>query len=99
MLESIALGYFCCALTVSLFSFGKRISYLNALTISIFLTPISGLIAVLKSDRFLRVSHYITRYQCPQCKMEFTEPHIVCPHCEEKKLQIDLHQIKHLQII
>ncbi|MFA5417681.1 MAG: hypothetical protein WC341_04400 [Bacteroidales bacterium] len=99
MLETIALGYFCCALTISLFSFGKRISFINALTISIFLTPISGFIAVLKADRFLRVSRHITIYQCPQCKLEFNDHHLICPACEEKKLQVDLHQIKHLQII
>ncbi|OFY51714.1 MAG: hypothetical protein A2W85_08675 [Bacteroidetes bacterium GWF2_41_31] len=98
MLTSLAFGYFLSAVAVSLISFGRRISFTNALTISIFLTPIIGLITVLNIGRSLRVSRYITKYQCPQCKKEFTEPHFICPQCEEKKLQIDLHQIKHLQI-
>ncbi len=98
MLTSLAFYYCLSAVVVSLLSFGRRISFINALTISIFLTPISGLITVLNTGRSLRVSRYITRYQCPQCKIEFIEPHFICPRCEEKKLQIDLHQIKHLQI-
>jgi len=98
MLTSIAFGYFLSAIVVSLLSIGRRISFINALTISIFLTPISGLITVLNTGRSLRVSRYITKYQCPQCKKEFTEPYFICPKCEEKMLQMNLHQIKNMQI-
>ena len=56
MLTSLAFYYCLSAVVVSLLSFGRRISFINALTISIFLTPISGLITVLNIGRSLRVS-------------------------------------------
>jgi hypothetical protein len=98
MLETFLIVYVVLSIFVALFSIKKRIGFGTALTIGLFLTPLAGFFAVLKSDNYLKVSRHITRFHCPKCNMEFTEPHGYCPHCKEDALEINLVEIKHLQM-
>ncbi len=97
MLESLIIGYVLLSIVIGICSFNKRIGFGTTLSISLLLTPIAGIVAVIKSDNFLRRSSYTTRYQCPECNMEFTEPHDCCPFCKENHLEISLNEVKLLQ--
>lgn len=97
MLESLIIGYILLSIVIGFFSLNKRIGFGTTLSISLLLTPVAGLVAVMKSDSFLRRSRYLTRYRCPECNMEFTEPHDCCPFCKENKLIISLNEVKHMQ--
>ena len=98
MLETFLIGYILLSITIALFSVKKRIGFGTALSIGLLLTPLAGIIAVIKSDDFLKVSRHVTRFHCPECHMEFTELHPCCPHCVENNTEVRLEEIKHLQL-
>ena len=97
MLVSILIGYILISALVSLLSVGRRISYAGVLTISLFLTPVIGLVAVLRAEHSLNISHYVTRFSCPHCQMQFTEPHTFCPFCSENQIPVRLLEVKQMQ--
>ena len=63
----------------------RKIGWLRTLIVSIFLTPIVGYIAYLKSSKdecTLKV------YKCKRCEFIYTEKHSVCPLCAKDGLNI-----------
>lgn len=62
-------------------SFGKRISFIGALMINIFLTPIVGLISILRTDNNIITHHYTMTVVCESCNKVFDESHKKCPKC------------------
>ncbi len=76
--------YLTLALAVSFFSLGKRISYLNVFFISLFFTPVIGLIIVLKTENNILTHHYITKLKCTSCDNEMTVNTKECPVCGKK---------------
>lgn len=73
--------YLTLSIVISLFSFGKRISFLNALVINIFLTPIVGLISIVKAENNIIRRHYTMTSVCNSCKSEFDNILTKCPEC------------------
>ncbi len=51
------------SIIISLFSYGKRISFLGAVLINIFLTPLVGIISILKADDNVITRHYTNDQQ------------------------------------
>lgn len=64
-----------------MFSFGKRISFLGALVINIFLTPIVGIISILRTDNNIITHHYTMTSNCNSCKAEYNDILTECPQC------------------
>jgi len=92
MLITVIIGYVLLCLIVALFSFKKRMGFLLAFAISLVLTPIAGIIAILKSDDFLQVTRYLTTYHCTRCNETFFEPHEICPNYQH--LCLETHYLK-----
>lgn len=57
----------------------KKIGFAKEFFISIFLTPITGIVFLKKSDRKEIIT--ITRYRCNNCGLEYTEYHKYCSAC------------------
>ena len=68
---------------VAFLAIGRRISFAGALVTSVFMSPLVGLIATLKSDKNIKIKYYTTRYSCPVCNYEFTEQKEHCSFCKE----------------
>ncbi len=83
MITPIILTYIGISVMVALFAFGRRISFAGAFFTSVFLSPLVGIIAILKTDKNIRVKHYTTRYVCPKCNIEYTEEKENCSFCLE----------------
>lgn len=61
--------------------------------LSIFLTPLAGLIALLTSENGRLVT--IERYVCDRCHLEHTENHQTCPHCKKEGYEITLRKVRY----
>ncbi|MEA3503988.1 MAG: hypothetical protein U9R32_02160 [Bacteroidota bacterium] len=73
---------------------GKRkIGGLKVMLISLFLTPLTGLLTILLSKKTNLV--HITGYICPKCGYEFTEYMEYCPNCSVGENQIKLKKISY----
>ena len=83
MITPLIIAYIVISVMVTLFAIGRRISFAGAFFTSVFLSPIVGLIAILKTDKNIVVSHYTTRYVCPECNIEYTEEKDHCSFCQE----------------
>ena len=61
---------------------GRTCGGIKSLIVSLFLTPIIGLIYVLNSSQknMLKIIHY----RCPVCGLEYTSKHRYCPSCEKE---------------
>ncbi|MCF8348614.1 MAG: hypothetical protein K9G61_07355 [Bacteroidales bacterium] len=95
----IVIAYLLVVLATSLLSTGRRISFVSALAISLFFTPLIGLIAVLSTDHILRKSRISTHYYCPVCKREYPGHQDFCPTCLTESKHIKLTPTKHMQFI
>lgn len=62
------------------------------LLVSLFLTPLAGLIAIMISGKGRLVT--IERYVCQRCGLEHTEDHGECPHCLKEGHQVPLKKIR-----
>lgn len=62
-------------------SLGKRISFVEVFFISMFLTPIVGIIAVLKTKSNILKRHYYMTRTCESCDSVGFENEKVCPKC------------------
>ncbi len=69
----------------------KKIGRLRIFLISLFLTPIVGFFAYRFSEPN-SILHY-TRFRCPRCGIDFTEPMIDCPYCRRDGEITKLHRI------
>lgn len=76
-------------------AYQKRLNWLMALVLSLFLTPVAGFIysRTTKAVRIFKEQ----RYKCPRCNFYFTEPHAECPYCKKdghtihlRKLYVDM---------
>ncbi len=86
--------YLVITLIVTAFATGKRISFANAFTYSFFMTPFVGLLAVLKSEKKVKITHYVTRYSCPRCNAKFTSETEYCPSCLEEGVKVKPQQME-----
>lgn len=57
----------------------RKIGKLRVFVISLFLTPLAGYVAYRMSAPAELLQY--TRYRCPKCGLDFTEPMIDCPYC------------------
>ena len=63
------------------------------LLISLFLTPIVGLLFFLgSSERKMNIYH-VAQYQCRRCKYHFTEESEFCPNCASEGVKQPLEKI------
>jgi len=81
-------GYLLVAVLVSAFAVDRRISVGEAFTISFFLTPVMGLLAILKSGKKIKITHYINNYHCPRCNTEYKSDKDYCPYCLSEGVKI-----------
>jgi len=68
--------------TVARFGSMREIGGKKTLLISLFLTPISGLLYVLGAQP--KETLKITHYRCPECGFEYTDGHHYCPSCKKE---------------
>ncbi|HKK10799.1 MAG TPA: hypothetical protein VJ939_08170 [Bacteroidales bacterium] len=69
-----------------------RIKSVYVFLLSLFLTPLAGLIALLISEKGNLIT--IERYRCGRCGYEHTEDHKECPHCVKDGHHIPLKKVK-----
>lgn len=79
MIFLIAISYFLLIAVVTYTASNRKIGKFRVFLISLLFTPIAGIIAFRNSDR-AEILRY-TRYRCPTCGVDFTEPMIDCPYC------------------
>lgn len=69
----------------------RRLGGVKTFFISLFLTPIGGVIALSFSlPRGIMTFH---RYKCNRCNFEFTDLHDCCPNCQQEGYKIMLHDV------
>lgn len=76
--------YLIISLVISLFSYRKRISFSEALLINLFLTPIVGLISIIKSADNIVKHHYSMTKTCNNCNYEVDDNVVACPKCNSE---------------
>ena len=91
--------YFLFALITAALSSDRRIGFITVLGISIIFTPIAGIITIVCTDHIMRQSKYTTQYLCPECETHYNRHHDYCPTCLDKRKQVKLDMIKHLQVV
>lgn len=67
---------------VSTFASRRKIGRLKVFFISLFFTPLVGLVFYKLSQPSYVLN--FTRFRCPKCVVDFTEPHNDCPLCRKK---------------
>jgi len=83
MIAPLIITYLMISVMVTMFAIGRRISFAGAFFTSIFMSPLLGLIAILKTDKIIRIKHYSTKYVCPKCNIEHNENLEYCSFCRE----------------
>jgi predicted RNA-binding Zn-ribbon protein involved in translation (DUF1610 family) len=73
--------YILLAFAVALASLTKRIGFAQSLFISLFLTPVFGLIIVLKSKNNILMHHYKMNHSCSECGKQGIQAQNVCSSC------------------
>lgn len=73
--------YLLIVISISFFSLGKRVSFVEIFYISLFLTPIVGVITVLKAKNNIHTHHYTMTYTCRSCEKGVEENEKTCPEC------------------
>lgn len=79
MIFLIAFSYLFLIAVVTFAASNRKIGKSRVFLISVLLTPIAGFIAFRYSDPAELLRY--TRYRCPSCGVDFTEPMIDCPYC------------------
>lgn len=90
MIAPILITYISASVLVTLFATGRRISFTGAFVTSLLMSPIVGLITILKTERKISIKHYSTRYVCPVCNIEYTQEKNSCVFCKEMGKEIKL---------
>jgi len=88
----ISILYIILSLTVASQAKKSRLSFIQLLLLSLFLTPIIGLVFFIKTKKGF--SYYVYQYKCPRCKYFFTENNGNCPHCEKDGYKVSLKKEK-----
>lgn len=86
--------YLLLAISVSFISFGRRISFLEIFYISLLLTPIVGLISVLKTENNILTRHYTMTYTCSSCGNGVVENEKICPNCGKEMEVLNIKENK-----
>lgn len=94
MMTPIILTYLGFSVLVALFASGRRISFAGAFFTSILMSPLVGILAILKSEKNMLIKHYATRYVCPKCNFEYTEEKEHCDFCNEMGKTIKLESVR-----
>ena len=71
---------------------GKKMGGVAIGIVSLFFTPVVGFILFFFAQN--RMVAMETRYQCPECKFEFTQQHKHCPHCDDKEREVMLIEVQ-----
>ncbi len=87
----IIIAYLLAVFILSIIGGKREIGSAKAFIISLFLTPVVGIIYVSHSPRNGIV--YFERYYCERCGLEFTEKSTYCPVCEKEGYKIKLKKI------
>ncbi len=82
------IGYVIVAGLVSVLAAERRISVGEAFTISFLLTPVLGLLAIIKSGKKIKITHYVNTYHCPRCNAEFKSNNDFCPNCLAEGVEV-----------
>ncbi len=75
------ISYLLISLIISFFSFGKRISFIGTLLINLLLTPVIGIISVIKADNNIITHNYTNTSSCVYCNIEVMDIGSMCPNC------------------
>lgn len=94
MITPIILTYIGFSILVAAFAYGRRISFAGAFFTSVFMSPLVGIVAIIKSDKNMLVKHYSTRYVCPNCNFEYTEDKEHCDFCYEMGETVKLKSVR-----
>ncbi len=73
--------YLIFAVIVASLSVSRRITFAQSFLVSLFLTPIVGLIIVLKTKQNILFHRYFAKQTCPDCGNEFIISNNTCPKC------------------
>jgi len=86
--------YIVLALLVALVSLTKRISFAESVFISLFLTPIVGLIIILKTKNNILTRHYTMKHTCSECGNKGIQEQNICSHCgHEMEVSFDVSKL------
>lgn len=86
--------YLLLSISVSFISLGKRVGFIEIFYISLFLTPIVGLITVLKAENNILTRHYTMTHTCTSCENEVVENEKICPDCGEEMEVLNIKENK-----
>jgi len=90
MIAPLLISYISASILVTLLAIGRRISFSGAFITSLLMSPIIGIITILKSEKIISIKHYSTRYVCPQCNIEYNQEKDCCDFCKEMGKEIKL---------
>ena len=75
-------AYLILVLGVALAASQRRITFYKSLLISIFLTPVMGMIVLLRTPGKVMITHYNTQDECADCPHREHRNPEVCEGCE-----------------
>ncbi len=75
-------GYLILVLGVVIAASRRRITLFKAFMISFFFTPVTGIIALIRTSRKVVVTHYFTQNRCTNCPHGEQPKPEVCEDCE-----------------
>jgi len=86
-----AIVYIFLAISVARLGTYRACGGLRAFIISIFLSPVIGLIYVMSFSgrNVLKITHY----RCPSCSLEYTSKYKYCPSCAKDGRKVHLERI------
>ncbi len=90
MIAPLLITYIIASVLVTLLAIGRRISLSGAFITSLLMSPVIGLITILKTEKNINIKHYTTRYVCPECNIEYTQEKDCCDFCKEMGKEIKL---------
>lgn len=90
MIAPLLITYIIASVLVTLLATGRRISFSGAFITSLLMSPVIGLITILKTEKNINIKHYTTRYVCPECNIEYTQEKDCCDFCKEMGKEIKL---------
>jgi len=90
MIAPLLITYISASILVTLLAIGRRISFAGAFITSLLMSPIIGIITILKSEKNISIKHYSTRYVCPECNIEYNQEKDCCDFCKEMGKEIKL---------
>lgn len=80
--------YLLLAVGVAFLGQNRKIGFTQSFGLSLFLTPVVGLMIVAHSTK--KITYFEYQYHCPRCGYNFTEERSVCPYCEKAGHSIPL---------